>query len=235
MKFLVRWAFRLLILLLVLLIGLVLVKDALIKSYTESQLQRQTGMEVRIGKMEVGLFSPTVTVQNLRIFNTAEFGGSAFLDMPELHLQYDRAWASVGKVRLKLLRLDLAQLNLVRNAAGRTNLVGVLLELQRRGIRLDPGSPDSRSSDSFGGIETLNLSLGKVTFTDLRPPALTREFRLDVRNEVVTNVKSELDVLGVIARILIRRGITIIEWPVEAAPAAGPSRPPARPASPGRR
>lgn len=213
MKFLVRWAFRLLILVLVLVVGLLLAKNAILKSYAETQLRRQTGLEVRIRELDVGLFSPTVTIQGLRIFNAAEYGGSPFLDLPELHLEYNRLALGAGRLHLRLLRLDLAELNLVRNPAGHTNLTALIAAIQRHAASLPNAGRGTPTHPAFGGIDTLNLSLGKVTFTDLRPPRVLREFRLDVRHEIVTNLRSELDILGVIARILVRRGITIVELP----------------------
>lgn len=42
---------------------------------------------------------------------------------------------------------------------------------------------------------------------------MTREFRVDVKNEVATDLNSDLDILTVLARILVRKGITIIELP----------------------
>lgn len=213
MKFLVRWAFRLLILVIVLVIGLILVKDSIMRSLAEARLRQDLGMEVRIGKMEVALFSPSITLENVRVFNPPEFGGSPFLILPELHLEYDRAALGQGRVRLDLLRLDLAELNLVRNAAGKTNLASFATTLPGLGTLSLLSGKQQAASARFGGIQTLNLSIGRLTFTDLRPPALTREVRVDLRNEVATNLQTELDVIGVVARSLVRRGITIMEFP----------------------
>lgn len=215
MKFIFRWLFRLLILAIVLAVSALLLKDTIVKSIAESRLRQSLGVEVRIGRMEVGLLTPTVSMENLRVFNPAEFGGSPFLELPELHLEYDRDAARQGVVMLKLLRLNVSELNIVRNAAGQTNLVGLAAFLHHPGAaaRIRNGSTPRQEGSSFGGIQTLNLSLGKITFTDLKPPAVTREFRVDVRNEVATDLKSELDILSVLARILLRKGITIIELP----------------------
>jgi hypothetical protein len=222
MKFLFRWLFRLLILAIVLAVGALLLKDTILKAIAETRLRQSLGLEVRIGRMEVGLLTPTVSIERLRVFNLPEFGGSPLLDIPELHLEYDRDAARQGVVRLKLLRLNAAELNIVRNAAGHTNLVGLIALMQHPETAAQRPAAQRPESAAFGGIQTLNLSLGKITFTDLRPPTLTREFRLDVRNEVTTDLKSELDILSVLARALLRRGITLVELP--SGPASAPGR-----------
>lgn len=140
MKFLFRWAFRFLILAIVLLVAALLLKDAVIKSVAESRLRQSLGLEVRIGKMEVGLLTPTVSIEGLRVYNPPEFGGSPFLDIPELHVEYDQNAATRGAARLKLLRLNVAELNVVRNAAGQTNLAGLVLALSR-----DPGKAPAKA------------------------------------------------------------------------------------------
>ena len=53
MRFLFRWTFRLLILIIVLAIGLFLTKDALTKWWIVSEFREQ-GMDVQIGQLEIG-------------------------------------------------------------------------------------------------------------------------------------------------------------------------------------
>jgi len=45
-------------------------------------------MDARIEKMEVGLATPTVNLEGLKLYNTADFGGGTFLEMPELRVEY---------------------------------------------------------------------------------------------------------------------------------------------------
>src|SRR5258708_17164575 len=113
MKTLFRWAFRLLILLVVLLVAAVLLMDTIVRAVAENALRRQTGLDVKIGKFEVGLLNPKVTIENLVIYNSAEFGGSPLIDMPELHVEYDRDALFANKLHFKLVRFNLAQLNIV--------------------------------------------------------------------------------------------------------------------------
>src|SRR5271154_6271244 len=90
MRWLFRWLFRLLILLVVLLVAALLLLDTIIREVVENRIQHETGLETRIGKMRVGLLDPRVTIENLVIYNRADFGGGTLLEVPEIHIECDR-------------------------------------------------------------------------------------------------------------------------------------------------
>ena len=74
MRFLSRWAFRLLIILLVVAIGLFLTKDALAKWWIVSEFREQ-GMDARIGQLDIGFpLNSTVAASDITIYNLPEYG-----------------------------------------------------------------------------------------------------------------------------------------------------------------
>src|SRR5215510_211467 len=115
MKRLFKWLFILLLITVAIVVGLVLSKDAILKAAVEQQIHAQTGMDAKIGRLSLGLLSPVVTIENLTLHNTPEFGGTPFLDVRELHLEYDRDSLAQRKLIIKLLRLNLEELTVVRN------------------------------------------------------------------------------------------------------------------------
>ncbi len=202
MKTLFKWVFRLGFLLVVLIVALVLGKDAIIKAAVERQIRAQTGMDVKIGRFSIGIFSPVATIENFRLYNTPEFGGTPFLDIPELHVEYDRAALAQRKLHVTLLRFNLAELNIVKNEAGHTNIVNLM-------SKATPQLPRKRGSASdieFAGIDVLNLSLGKVRLLDLKERQKSVELYLGLRDQVFRNVKSDSDFLGVLFMLWLRSG-----------------------------
>lgn len=204
MKWLFKWFFRITFLLLVLVIGLVLAKDLILKAAVERQIRAQTGMDVKIRRFSLGLLSPVVSIEDLKLYNPPEFGGTAFIDIPELHVEYDRLALAERRLHITLMRFNLAELNIVKNEVGHTNIVSMIGASDARRKR-DPKGVRPEDFE-FAGIEVLNLSLGKVRFIDLKEPARSRELRLDVRDRVLKNVKSESDFLGVLLLIWLRNG-----------------------------
>jgi hypothetical protein len=207
MRWLFRWLFRGLLLLIVVGVAAVLLKDTAAKALVEWRLQQQTGFEARVRRVEVGLTSPTLTFEGVRLFNPEAFGGGPFLDLPDLHIEYVPEAVRRGELRLKLLRLDLAELRLVESADGRTN---VLALKERIEARAKQASKVSRFEPRFSGIETLNLSVGRIGFESLKTPARRWNFEVGLRNEVVREVRSEADLSGLLVRVLLKRGLDLM-------------------------
>lgn len=216
MKWMFKWFFRITFLLLVLVIGLVLAKDAILKAAVERQIRAQTGMDVKIRRFSLGLLSPVVSIEDFKLYNPPEFGGTAFMDIPELHVEYDRVALAERRLHVTLMRFNLAELNIVKNEAGQTNIVSMIHASE---VRQSRSPRELRPEDfEFAGIEVLNLSLGKVRFIDLQEPKRSRELLLDVRDRVLKNVKSESDFLGMLLWIWLRNGGSLSGKPMTSPP-----------------
>jgi hypothetical protein len=207
MRFLFRWAFRFFLLAAVLAVALVLLKDQLAKAVAELHLRQQTGLEVRISRAAVGLSSPTLTLENLRIYNSAEFGGAPLIELPELHLEWDARRLPFQKVHFRLIRLNLTELHVVESRAGETNLVNVYARWQKNGEGAPRGG--EQRGWQFEGIDTMNLTLGKIRYTNMRRPEQSGEIEMGVRNEIVTGIHSGLQLYEKIGELLLRKGITV--------------------------
>lgn len=205
MKFLLKWAFRLCLLLLVLLAVLALSFDTIVTSVAEGKLRKQTGLEVHLGRLELRPWSGRARAEQLVIYNPADFGGGPLVNIAELHVEYDPALAKERKLHLNVLRFNLAELNIVVNKEGQSNLDGVrqAVEEIRRGQRV----ARTNAPMEFVGLERLNLTLGKGTWTDLRNSGTPREFDLGIRNEVVQDMKDAKELVAKLTPILVRAGL----------------------------
>ncbi|MGA2853312.1 MAG: hypothetical protein ABSE90_04205, partial [Verrucomicrobiota bacterium] len=126
MKWIFKWLLRLFIaavaLAVVAAIVLLLTYNSILRVAMEHAIRAQTGMDVEIGSLKIALISPTVEIQNLKIHNAPDFGGTPFLDIPEIHVEYDRAALARREIHIKLLRFNLGELDIVKNQAGKTNI-----------------------------------------------------------------------------------------------------------------
>ena len=195
---LIKWLFILLFVAIAVIVGLLLSKDAIGKAAVEQQIRAQTGMDVKIGRFSIGLLSPVVTIENFKLYNTPEFGGTPFLDIPELHLEYDRAAFARRQLRITLLRLNLAELTLVRNDRGKTNIASFAAAPAR--------AVKTTNMVQFIGVDVMNLSVGKAHFIDLINPSKNREFNANLQNQVFRNVKITGDLYGVLILLWLRSG-----------------------------
>jgi uncharacterized protein involved in outer membrane biogenesis len=187
-KRLFRWALYLFIVVVVLVVAAVLLLDTIVKQVVQSRLRSATGMEVRIGKMDIGLGTPTIAIEDLKIYNTPEFGGSLFLSVPEIYVDYDRAAIRAHKVHLNLVRITLAEMDVVQDKKGR-NLQSIAEKSQAVGEEVKK----QMSAFTFTGLDTLNVTLQKLRLWRLDSAARVEEVNFGISNEVFTNLKTGED------------------------------------------
>jgi len=205
MKWLFKWALRLVFLAVVAVVLLLVFKDTILRKVAEHQIRAETGMEVKIGRLSSSLFSPVVTIENFKLYNTPEFGGTEFLIIPELHLELDADALAGQKLKIKLVRFNLAELDVVKNNAGQTNLVSMLAKMPK-GKLAPHGVHVGGKKLEFDSIEVLNLSLGRMRFIDLKDRKNDRDVVINLDNQVFNNVKTEGDVYSILILIWLRSG-----------------------------
>jgi uncharacterized protein involved in outer membrane biogenesis len=206
MRWLFRWLFRLLILLVVLVVAAFLLLDTIAREITERRIEKATGFEAKIGHMRVSIFEPRMTIEHLILYNSADFGGSPMIDIPELHVEYNRSPLFYNNYHFKLVRLDLARLNVVEDKQGIKNL-DVLEKHSKKKDEAAGESSDEKTKDkkSFRKIDTLNLSLGHATHIDMRNPGKVEELPVDIRNQIFTDIDSDRQLNNILLLILMTR------------------------------
>ncbi|MGZ4974860.1 MAG: DUF748 domain-containing protein [Limisphaerales bacterium] len=205
-----RWALYLFIIFVVLVVAAILLLDTIAREIAQNRIRAETGMGVKIGKLSIGLLSPTVTIENFKMYNTAEFGGSQCLDIPELHVEYDVQAARAGKLHLRLVRFNMAEVDVLQDKKGHTNFD----QLQKRNAAVlsgkpatsKPGTSTLRAPFEFTGIDTLNLTLQKVHFATVETPRQERDVNFGITNQIFHNIKNEGDLMGLAAVISLRMG-----------------------------
>ena len=209
MKRILKWFFGLVLLLVVLAVVLLLSLDTILRVVAENRIRAQTGMDVEIGKFHLGLLEPVVSIKDLRIHNPPAFGGTPFLNIPEIHVEYDRAALAKNKIHLTLLRFNLGELDIVKNEAGQTNLFALGVALPKQGAAGGDRQLKEfkqRTGLDFQGIDALNVSVGKARFIDLKDPQNNREQKIGIDNLVMKNVKTPADLAGLMVLVALRGG-----------------------------
>jgi hypothetical protein len=138
-------------------------------------------MDVKIGKFSLSVLSPIATIEKLTLYNTADFGGTPFLHIRELHIQFDREALAHRELRLKLLKLNIAELAVVKNDLGQTNIVA---------LATAPKPTKTSEMVDFKGIEVANFSISKVAYVDLKNQKNNRQITLNLQNLVVRDLKT---------------------------------------------
>jgi uncharacterized protein involved in outer membrane biogenesis len=207
-KWLFKWLFRLFLLAVVSIVILLLSLNSILRVWVEHRIRAQTGMDAEIGRFSVGLAGPTMTIQNLKLYNPPGFGGTPFLDIPEIHAEYDRAALARHEIHLTLLRFNLGELDIVKNEAGRTNIfsLGVAWPSKKSGGGNSAADFKQQTGFEFKSIDVLNVSVGTMKFIDLKDQRLNREQKIGIENCVIKNVKSRTDLAGLAVFVALRGG-----------------------------
>jgi hypothetical protein len=207
MKWLLKWIFRLCLLAGVLLVILLLSFNAILRLYVEHAIHTQTGMDAEIGKLSVGLTAPKLTLQNFMLYNPPDFGGTPFLDIPEIHVEYDPLALAKHQFHVTLLRFNLGELDIVKNEAGQTNLFSIAgsVSVKNSGAR-SKAEFTRKTGLEFTGIDVLNVSVGTLKYIDLKDQRQNRTQKIGLENCVIKNVKTPTDLAGLAVLIALRGG-----------------------------
>ena len=181
--------------------------NSLLRVAMERQIRAQTGMDAEIGKFKLALFSPTVEVQNFKLYNTADFGGTPFLDIPEIHIEYDRLALAKHEIHLTLMRFNLGELDIVKNEAGQTNIfsLGVTLP-DKKSSGVAAAEFKKQTGFEFKSIDVLNVSVGTAKYIDLKDQRNNRTQKIGIENLPLRNVKSAADLAGLGVLVGLRSG-----------------------------
>jgi uncharacterized protein involved in outer membrane biogenesis len=186
-----RWFFRAVLALaalaLIVAVAGILLADTLAREILVSRLRSRTGMEVKISAVHVGLLSPTLSIEGFKLYNSADFGGSLCVDVPECHLEYDPAALRSRQLHLTLMRLNLAEFSVVWDKQGRMNF-DTIKEKSKKASLLKK-QPDRFK---FAGVDILNVTLGKFRLSNLAS-GRTEVIDFGLKNQVLRNVKTEAD------------------------------------------
>ena len=107
MKWILKWLVRLVLLAIVLIVILLLSLNSILRAVMEHRIRAQTGMDAEIGKVSVGFVEPTVEIQNLRLYNPPDFGGTHSFPTP-VHPEPAASWLRNLDVGLLAIALGVA-------------------------------------------------------------------------------------------------------------------------------
>lgn len=188
MKKFLRWLAVALVVLVALGVAAWWKRDLFLKAAVVRAIQRRTGLRVEIGTFQSAPEGAGMMMRDFRLYNHPEFGGGLLLDMPELIVELDRELVAAGRVRFKQLRMTLAELNVMQDAAGRWNFEKIENEMtERNAARARRAQPRL----TFAGIDELSLSLARIRYTDSRRPDKNRDLRVAVTNETASGIRTE--------------------------------------------
>ncbi len=202
MKTIFKWLFRLAATVVLAAIALVLARNVILRETIEWQVFSRTGMDARIGYLDLGLLTPVLRIEDVKIYYPPDVGGVTLMEIPEFYLDYDfNALWWRRCVRIPRARLNISEVNVLE---GQFRLPSPRAP---EPAASSPAGSGSGSSLVFGGIDQLELSLGVVKFSSQRSGSGTREVAVNLKNYPVKNVKSAGDLTWQLLPVLLGKGV----------------------------
>jgi hypothetical protein len=182
----------------VVLVGLSFGKDMIAKTAVERGAQMVTGLQLRMAKINVGIFNTLVNIDNLVLYNPRDFKDRIMIDMPNIYVDYNLGAILKGKIHLYDMRLDLKEFVVVKNKDGKLNLDSLkVVQAQKEGKK--PQDKDKAKAPEIQ-IDSLQLKIGKVVYKDYSTGSaspVVREFNVNI-NEKFTNINDPYTLVSII-------------------------------------
>jgi hypothetical protein len=142
--------------LIVLLVVLFLSLNFIARVSVEIGAKKITGFPLKIGSVDVRLFSSKLDVRDLTLMNPPEYQEKMFVDMPELYIDYRLRSMLGGAPHINDMLINIKQLVIVKTAKGDSNA------MKLKGV---VSGGDSKSSAKYQ-VDQLRIQVGSVTIKD---------------------------------------------------------------------
>lgn len=159
-------ALRPMVIILAIVVGLVLAKNAIAKRAIMGGVKAMTGLNLHIASMDVGILKSAVGIRELRLENPAGFPDRVMMELPEVYVDYDLGAFFGGRVHLKEVRLNLQEFNVVKDAHGRVNLDALKVVQESKAGAGKPAPKPKAGKAPQLQIDALQLKVGKVVYKD---------------------------------------------------------------------
>lgn len=103
-------------------VALAMARNLLIRAMVQKLVEQQTGFELEIDSLHLGMFRPAVDLRGVRLYNPVEFPDQDALEIQRLYVRYDPLSLFRSEVRLRQLILEVPHVVLVRKEDGESNL-----------------------------------------------------------------------------------------------------------------
>lgn len=201
MKFIFKWTFRLIFAVVILFVGTLLARNVIVREIIEWKIYSQTGMDARIGYLDLGLLTPSIRIEDLKVYYPHEIGGVTLMEVPEFYLEYDRASLLRWHLRIPHARLNIKEVNVMEGQ--------FRLPSARDLPQPPPAQPASSPSSlpAFDGIDRLELTFGTMKFSSQRSGSQTRELTVGLKDYPLTRVRSFADLTWQLLPVLVNKGV----------------------------
>lgn len=179
------------------------------------------GAKVRIGSVRLHLNPAEVEVRRIKIYNLKGFKEPHLAVLPEVFFRVNLPDLFKGKIHIELMRINLEEIRVERNAENQINLNELRKMLDKKQAvqsqekRTEPQvgsvSDSAKQPSSHMVIDRAVFSLGKMVYADsAQKPSYHKDFALNIKEQALNNVTDPLSVVQqLVAAVLSRVSLNL--------------------------
>jgi len=189
-----KYLIRVLTFVVVIILALVVAKDAILVFLIEKEAKGIIGIHLDIRSLRLGLANTTIEIKGFKAYNSPEFEKKLMVDIPEIYADFVLRDLFDKKIYLKELNIFATEFNVVRNSKGELNINAIKV------VKKEQEGDEVQKEEKFSfEIDVFRLKLDKVVFTDYSkgPTPQIKEFKINVNQEFygITNPDSLVQIV----------------------------------------
>ncbi len=192
----------------VIVFGLIVAKNIIAKVAIEKGVKAATGLEMKIGSIDIGIKKTHFGINGLELLNPKGFEDPVMFEAPKVFVDYNLGAMIKGKIHLEDVELNLEQLVIVKNKDGVLNLDALKMDKSKeedKGKEDEPKEKKEKGEAPEIQIDHIVFKVGKVIYKDYSKSAEPEIKQFDI------NISEELENVTdpqVLVATIIRRAIT---------------------------
>ncbi len=141
-------------------------KNIVAKTAITSGVKAVTGLEMDIGSMNVGIMNTLIGINNLKLYNPADYSDRVMIDMSEIYVDYDLRAFLKRNAHLEEVRINLNKLTVIKNRNGKLNIDSLKVVRDDKKSKEPEEKKKADKKKTEIKIDTLDLKIGKVAYKD---------------------------------------------------------------------
>jgi len=198
--------FRILLVLLMLMILSVLCRNFIARKAVEIGVTEVTGFPLKIGAVQVGLFSGQLAIHDLKLLNPPEFADSRFVDLPFFDLQYELGSLLRLAPHIKKIEVRINEVVIVKNEQGKTNANTIQDKVAPpSGNSSEPASKSAAPAKRLAyQVDLLRVHIGTVVIKDYSKGQPPTERKLTLNRDVTfENISESTSVSALVTKVVL--------------------------------
>jgi hypothetical protein len=188
----------LLLILIILVVALGFARNLIGQTLVVRGVKAMTGVELSLGKLDVGLTKHFVSLESLKILNPPNFTEKFMADFPVIYADYNLGDILKGKVHFAEIRINLQEFAVVKNQNGEININSLKSLAPKAGEKQSQKAPSQAAPQIQ--IDNLALTISKVVYTDYssgKPEKKEFNLNLDERFKDITDPNALVNLIVV--------------------------------------